>query len=307
MNDLAGRCPKAAFPPVWWAALAVLVLNDHALKGSGVVPGWLTGKLSDFAGLIVAPVLIVAALGARSRRGVAAVVLAVGGGFAAVKLSRTLADAFEAPFATLGVACHVWTDPTDLVAVSVLPLVYRLLVSAPRLTAVLPERRRSLFNTLAVALGGLACVATSVGRNPRGIGLIINATHEDRRLSMHQQAGSVDCAALEADPEAVIAAVELDQGVCHDFWMQSFVVIETPEREEPCGVVVLSTPGLPPTALFWTNLAERELDRSSSPEGEFPVGSYLHLVGKSLYFDPAPTMDARPYVGDVTDACAGTP
>src|SRR5690606_12557634 len=33
--------------PRFWAALALLVVNDHALKGAGVLPGALTGKLSD--------------------------------------------------------------------------------------------------------------------------------------------------------------------------------------------------------------------------------------------------------------------
>ncbi len=51
-GDLERCDPRAAFhEPLWWGALAVLVANDHALKGSGLVPGALTGKLSDFAGL----------------------------------------------------------------------------------------------------------------------------------------------------------------------------------------------------------------------------------------------------------------
>src|SRR3954465_9682891 len=50
----------------WWVALAVLALNDHILKGAGVLPAWLTGKLSDFAGMIVAPVLL--AMMVRARR-----------------------------------------------------------------------------------------------------------------------------------------------------------------------------------------------------------------------------------------------
>ncbi len=55
----------------WWldlvhplplGAAALLFANDHLLKGSGVLPGWVTGKLSDFAGLFVFPVLVVASL-----------------------------------------------------------------------------------------------------------------------------------------------------------------------------------------------------------------------------------------------------
>lgn len=52
--------------PVALSSLAVLVLNDHLLKG--VAPGWLTGKLSDVAGLVFLPFLIVATVDAIRRR-----------------------------------------------------------------------------------------------------------------------------------------------------------------------------------------------------------------------------------------------
>ncbi|RYZ01918.1 MAG: hypothetical protein EOO73_33665 [Myxococcales bacterium] len=62
------------------AALAVLLANDHWLKGAGLLPGWVTGKLSDCAGMVVAPLLAVALVGARGTR-------ARLGCFAAVSLS----------------------------------------------------------------------------------------------------------------------------------------------------------------------------------------------------------------------------
>ena len=40
-------------------ATAILALNDHVLKGSGWLPGTVTGKLSDVAGLFVAPIALV--------------------------------------------------------------------------------------------------------------------------------------------------------------------------------------------------------------------------------------------------------
>jgi hypothetical protein len=43
--------------PLFWLALLLLVLNDHVLKAAA--PGFITGKLSDVAGLAVAPVLAV--------------------------------------------------------------------------------------------------------------------------------------------------------------------------------------------------------------------------------------------------------
>lgn len=45
--------------PVALAALVALILNDHWLKAAGLMPGWFTGKLSDFAGLIVAPIVLI--------------------------------------------------------------------------------------------------------------------------------------------------------------------------------------------------------------------------------------------------------
>ncbi|MCZ7683483.1 MAG: hypothetical protein M5U28_33725 [Sandaracinaceae bacterium] len=66
--------------PLWWASLALLVANDHWLKGADLLPGWLTGKLSDLAGLIVAPVLLSALLRARGPRMRGLAFVLVGGG-----------------------------------------------------------------------------------------------------------------------------------------------------------------------------------------------------------------------------------
>src|SRR6516225_7391004 len=41
--------------PLTAGALVLLVVNDHVLKA--VRPGWVTGKLSDAAGLVLAPAL----------------------------------------------------------------------------------------------------------------------------------------------------------------------------------------------------------------------------------------------------------
>jgi hypothetical protein len=53
---------RALLHPVALVALVVLVLNDHLLKA--LYPGFVTGKLSDFAGMIVAPLFMVAIIDA---------------------------------------------------------------------------------------------------------------------------------------------------------------------------------------------------------------------------------------------------
>jgi hypothetical protein len=53
--------------PFFWVSLALLLINDHVLKPAHLLPGVVTGKVSDFAGLLVAPVLVVTLLRVRGR------------------------------------------------------------------------------------------------------------------------------------------------------------------------------------------------------------------------------------------------
>lgn len=115
-------------------AVAVLVVNDHVLKGAGLLPAWLSGKLSDFAGVFFFPLLCTALVDtvlalARApfdptlRMGKAIAACAVTGiGFAATELSPRLAAAYAAAVGWLGVQSRSTPDPTDLAALVVLPL-----------------------------------------------------------------------------------------------------------------------------------------------------------------------------------------
>jgi hypothetical protein len=66
MRTLAGlaAAPRSApaldslVHPVPVAALALLLVNDHVLKASN--PGWLSGKLSDIAGMVLLPFVLLA-------------------------------------------------------------------------------------------------------------------------------------------------------------------------------------------------------------------------------------------------------
>jgi hypothetical protein len=144
--------------PAWWAALVVLVLNDRLLKGHGVVPGWLTGKLSDFALVVVAPTLLAAMLPRALpwRRTLAFV--SVLGPFVAMELSPAFSDALVAAMARLGLKTKLWPDPTDLVALACLPLTIHLV----RLPARPPRRwSRGALERAGVILGAAACIADS--------------------------------------------------------------------------------------------------------------------------------------------------
>jgi hypothetical protein len=126
------RPGRALLTPTWLAALAVLGVNDHLLKGAGLLPGALTGKLSDLAGMLVAPALLAALLGLRSRRGLLLAHLAIAAVFAAIKLSPAAADAWSWVMGLVGVPWVITVDPTDLLALPALALGWRALMPAMR-------------------------------------------------------------------------------------------------------------------------------------------------------------------------------
>jgi hypothetical protein len=139
----------AVLHPVALLALGVLVLNDHALKAA--YPGLVTGKLSDVAGVVLLPLVLVAgwelvcaALGRGSGPRTSVLALAIlltGVGFTLVKVSPPVALAFGSllgavqwpvavlaglagghPVALAPSAAPIVVDPGDLLALPALAI-----------------------------------------------------------------------------------------------------------------------------------------------------------------------------------------
>lgn len=96
--------------PWFFAAVALLALNDHVFKP--IWPGWVTGKLSDFAGLTVVGTIMSVLAG--SRLGT----MLAGLGYIALKAVPGVAE-LVAPLLGGGVTLR---DPSDLLALAVLPV-----------------------------------------------------------------------------------------------------------------------------------------------------------------------------------------
>ncbi len=111
--------------PTALAAIAALVINDHLLKDA--YPSWLTGKLSDIAGMVFFPLLAAALLAPLVRitrdRLLSACVIATGIGFAAIKLWEPATVVCEHVLGLLQLSAgrvQIVRDPTDLLALPAL-------------------------------------------------------------------------------------------------------------------------------------------------------------------------------------------
>jgi hypothetical protein len=198
MHGMAQR-GRALRHPAFWIALAILVVNDHVLKGAGVLPGWLTGKLSDVAGMIVAPVLLVSLLDLRSDRARAAAFGAVAFGFAALELSPRAAAGYDAMLGALGIASRSWADPTDLLALAALPIAWWVTKAGDRAS---PGRGLRLASQRALMGAALfACVATTQPPQPLPAewttdAWLHNRTAEAIDVRIRWATGLRDCSAL---------------------------------------------------------------------------------------------------------------
>jgi len=125
-----------ALHPVTLAAVVVLVVNDWVLKPR-LGPSAVTGKLSDLAGLVFAPVVLSAALGlalhlaarlgarvdpSLSRRRLMLCTLATGAVFAAVKLDPRAAELLARLLSHVGRHAEIMLDRTDLLCLPALAI-----------------------------------------------------------------------------------------------------------------------------------------------------------------------------------------
>jgi len=131
--------------PVPLVALALLALNDHVLKGWDVLPPWLAGKLSDFAGVVFFPLLLTALANTlaacfnrfaevaglpmrfddqlrRWKLIVACAATAVI--LASIQLIAPAVEIYTGLVGALGFPSVVAMDPTDILALVLLPVPY---------------------------------------------------------------------------------------------------------------------------------------------------------------------------------------
>ena len=295
--------------PAWLLSLGVLVLNDHVLKAALHSP--LTGKLSDFAGLVVAPALLAAVLGVRTLRGWWLAHLAVGAVFTALQLSPAVAGAWSALFAVLGLSWHTVCDPTDLLA---LPM---LVVSAAGFRRALEPR--PLRRGVMLLAGGTGLVA-SIATSPHGIPgapwiqaevFVHNATSDAVELHMRplREGVVLDCEAVMADP-AILPVELFDVTTVWEVWSGATLAAQHRWGEE-CQAVWLESAELEPVIVAWwaSDYPERDFKGEYRQQREdLPAGGLrLERVddGTLAIRDVEPRLTWAPRLSD--DACPTAP
>ena len=123
---------RALAHPAWWLALGVLVLNDHVAKRGGLLPSFVTGKASDFAGLLLAPALLASVARVRTQRGLVAAHIAPAVVFAAIKTSVLASAAFTGLLGVFGLPWRNVVDPSDLLALPMVILAYHFFAARMR-------------------------------------------------------------------------------------------------------------------------------------------------------------------------------
>ncbi|MEJ3745617.1 hypothetical protein WEI85_20285 [Actinomycetes bacterium KLBMP 9797] len=183
--DVAGRHRAAVLTwlahPVTVLALALLALNDHVLKA--VHPGPVTGKLSDLAGLLVAPPVLatVAVLAIRRLPAAAAAhgaIVAVGVGFALTKAYPAGAAAASALWSLVHGPSVIRADRTDLAALPILAVAAwcagraRRRPDPGRAWRLRPDLARRLAIFVVLPAAALAMAATSAVYYPSAVTVV---------------------------------------------------------------------------------------------------------------------------------------
>lgn len=281
--------------PIWISALFVLVLNDHVLKG--LYAGVLTGKLSDLAGLFIAPALLAVLLGLKTRRGLVAGSIAIGAVFSAINLSPSLASAWDGAMSALLLPFYTTVDPTDLLA---LPALVSGTWHASRFMHQ-KSRERASMRLPSLALAGIAtvaCAASGGPTNPQrtptyftGTVTILNKTNEMHQIEIYSLDPGVvlDCDEVANNPDAILTnelfegnfpqVVPLFSGeelaIDPSEWSASWNRWDDPSANQlnDCRAFLIRSRVLPETLVFWR------------PQ-DFFSRSYLHNADAPQELDP---------------------
>ena len=261
------------------------MLNDHLLKGSGLPGSW-TGKLSDFAGMIVAPPLIALLLGAGKRGRALAASAIVGAGLCAIDLSPAASQLLERALAAFGLPSRLWPDPSDLWALLVLPIGYALsrVPAAPALLSS-PMLQRG-----AIVLGACACLATAGIDEKEGgdakrtdVPEVENKTEDPIVIVLSSTEGIGGCALYRNDRIGVLTRTAFGTARVVTIAPGKRLALTTGSDALDCGAAALRLPDGSDEFVFWRDLSK--IESFVPPEDNRRVKRRVVISGTKDRFD----------------------
>ena len=261
MQDRSLAPHRALLHPLWLASLVVLALNDHVFKSAGVLPDVITGKLSDFAGLLVAPALLAALTRVQTRRGWWLAHLAVGAVFSAIQLSPEVAAIWSRGMAAIGVPWVIVCDPTDLIALPILLVGGRVLARGTRATVVSNLRRSA--ECAAATVGLVFCTATSYDEPwdaERFEELFAdvylhNGTSDELVVRIRPLSPSVDydCSVVARDPGRLLHPRAFGRGQAWSLRPGANMALLDEGASRECYAFLVDADDFAPVVVFWTD------------------------------------------------------
>jgi hypothetical protein len=284
--------------PAWIGGLLVLAVNDHLLKGAGVLPGAVTGKLSDFAGLFVAPALFALLLGVRKRTAFVAAHALVGLVFAGLQLSPAFAATWSQLFGLIGIGWVTTMDPTDLLALVALGASYRFWTPRALETGAVAAQLATPWKRGATVGAAFTGVMVSAATSPPPE---FDEFYPDlwAQTFVHNQSDvelavllrpiradiQIDCDAVSLDPGGLLPDSAFEIAERWELPARTSISAWTSWDERECYAVWVSGDTFPPFIMFWDGSVEQRLI-----PGELPEGSALPSFGVAVISEPDGTV-----------------
>ena len=179
-SEIYENTKRTLTSPLFIITVLIMVINDHMLKGAGILPPWITGKLSDLAFLFFVPVVIAFVCRVRTRGGLIAAYAVIAILFAAINLSPWFSQLVEKIFGLFMIPMRLWPDSTDLLALAIMPL---SLLFVLRRQITMPVVSGGFLRFTMAVICFIACAATSPQIKP---------THEPVYMSWEKFRSSVE-------------------------------------------------------------------------------------------------------------------
>jgi len=271
------------------ASLSLLALNDHVLKGAGWLPEALTGKLSDVAGMLVAPSLLAALTGTKTTRGLLACHAAIAAVFAGINVSHGFANLWSGAMGLVGMPWSITTDPTDLLVLPLMPLCWALTVPAMRrgyrawhdTASVGPAARYA-----AAGLGAFACIATSppdeqwdgeLTYSPITADVYVHNTDDTQNLTLRVRpladGVALDCFEVAQDPSALLLEPVFGEAFTWTLPPGTTAALEPnePVVSRSCHAALIESDGFDSAVVFWDGV---DIPRTSVPGAIDDISEY---------------------------------